>query len=81
MGKSSLINSLIRTKSAETGDRPGVTRCLQELKLDKGVTLLDTPGVVFDTDGNAGAIGASVMRNSIAIDKVISPHPLDLREG
>ena len=26
VGKSSLINSLVRSKSAETGDRPGVTR-------------------------------------------------------
>jgi len=68
VGKSSLVNSLIRAKSAETGDKPGVTRSLQELRLDKGIILLDTPGVVFDSHHTSSL--SAIMRHSIAIEKI-----------
>jgi hypothetical protein len=53
VGKSSLINSLLRHKAACTGDRPGVTKHLQALQLDKGITLLDSPGVVVESGADA----------------------------
>ena len=40
MGKSSVINSLLRSKATPTGDRPGITKCLQTVQLDK---VLPTP--------------------------------------
>eukprot|EP01026_Neomeris_dumetosa_P039032 TRINITY_DN3196_c0_g2_i2.p1 TRINITY_DN3196_c0_g2~~TRINITY_DN3196_c0_g2_i2.p1 ORF type:complete len:320 (-),score=83.30 TRINITY_DN3196_c0_g2_i2:575-1501(-) len=67
VGKSSLINSLKRAKVASVGNKPGVTRGLQEVQLDKNVTLLDSPGIVFQ-DG-AGA----VLRNAVALDKLDDP--------
>jgi len=45
-GKSSLINSLISKSIAKTGDKPGVTRRRQWIKLGDGIELLDTPGVL-----------------------------------
>ena len=51
VGKSSLINRMTGKKSAQTGDRPGVTRgkqwLLQWVKVGKELELLDTPGVLW----------------------------------
>jgi nuclear GTP-binding protein len=55
VGKSSLINSLKRKHAAATGNTPGVTTVLQEVHLDKKITLLDSPGIVFSAANNAHA--------------------------
>ena len=47
VGKSSLINRMKGKKSAQTGDRPGVTKGKQWLKLQNGMQLLDTPGILW----------------------------------
>lgn len=47
VGKSSLINKLSGKKSAVTGDRPGVTRGKQWIRLANGFELLDTPGILW----------------------------------
>lgn len=47
VGKSSLINRMTGKKSAQTGDRPGVTKGKQWLKLANGMQLLDTPGILW----------------------------------
>lgn len=47
VGKSSLINRISRKGSAKTGDKPGVTRGKQWIKVDRGIMLLDTPGVLW----------------------------------
>lgn len=46
VGKSTLINKLAGKARAETGDRPGVTRTKQWIRLDGGLELLDTPGIL-----------------------------------
>ena len=47
VGKSTFINSLTRKASTKTGNRPGVTKGKQWIKLDKNVELLDTPGILW----------------------------------
>lgn len=47
VGKSSLINRMTGKKSAQTGDRPGVTKGKQWLALKNGMQLLDTPGILW----------------------------------
>ena len=47
VGKSSLINRMTGKNSAQTGDRPGVTKGKQWLKLQNGMQLLDTPGILW----------------------------------
>lgn len=47
VGKSSLINRLAGGKRAKAEDRAGVTRVQQWIKIDGGVELLDTPGVLW----------------------------------
>lgn len=47
VGKSALINRLAGRSTAKTGDRPGVTRAQQWIKLGDGMELLDTPGILW----------------------------------
>lgn len=46
VGKSSLINRLIGKASTKTGDKPGVTRGKQWLRIKGDTELLDTPGIL-----------------------------------
>lgn len=46
-GKSTLVNNLCGQKKAITGDRAGVTRGKQWVKLKNGFELLDTPGTLW----------------------------------
>ena len=47
VGKSSIINKLTGRKSAVTGDRPGVTKGKQWVRLKGNLELLDTPGILW----------------------------------
>ncbi|NLC96624.1 MAG: ribosome biogenesis GTPase YlqF [Erysipelotrichaceae bacterium] len=47
VGKSTLINRIAKKKIAKTADKPGVTRSLQWIRLDKDIELLDTPGILW----------------------------------
>ncbi|MCX7781869.1 MAG: ribosome biogenesis GTPase YlqF [Negativicutes bacterium] len=47
VGKSSLINRLLGTATVKTGDKPGVTRGKQWIKIGNNLELLDTPGVLW----------------------------------
>ena len=47
VGKSSLINQLAGRMIAKTGNEPAVTKNQQRIKLDQGVVLLDTPGILW----------------------------------
>jgi ribosome biogenesis GTPase A len=47
VGKSSLINRLARRSAAVTGDRPGVTRSQQWIRVGQTMELLDTPGILW----------------------------------
>ena len=47
VGKSSLINRLVNKKTAEVGNRPGVTKQKQWVRIGKNIELLDTPGVLW----------------------------------
>ncbi|NLA04367.1 MAG: ribosome biogenesis GTPase YlqF [Firmicutes bacterium] len=46
VGKSTLLNYLVGRAAARTGDRPGITRGRQWVRLLAGVELLDTPGLL-----------------------------------
>lgn len=46
VGKSSVVNALLQRKSARTGDKAGITRGKQWIRIKPGLDLLDTPGLV-----------------------------------
>lgn len=47
VGKSTFINSFAGKAAAKTGNRPGVTKGKQWIRLNKNVELLDTPGILW----------------------------------
>lgn len=47
VGKSTLINKITGKKSANVENRPGVTQHLNYLKTNVGITILDTPGILW----------------------------------
>ncbi len=47
VGKSTLINRLAGKKAASVGNRPGVTKNLGWIRLNKDIELLDTPGILW----------------------------------
>lgn len=47
VGKSTLINKLVGKQAAKTGDKPGVTKGKQWIRIKKDFELLDTPGILW----------------------------------
>lgn len=47
VGKSTFINSYAGKACAKTGNKPGVTKGKQWIRLNKNVELLDTPGILW----------------------------------
>ncbi len=46
VGKSTFINFMLNSKKTKIGNRPGVTKQQQWVRLDKDIELLDTPGIL-----------------------------------
>lgn len=56
VGKSTFINKIAKKQTAEVGNKPGVTRKNQWVRLNDNIQLLDTPGVLwpkFDNEETA----------------------------
>lgn len=47
VGKSSFINRISKKASAQVGNKPGITRQKQWIKVDDNIELMDTPGVLW----------------------------------
>jgi ribosome biogenesis GTPase A len=47
VGKSTFINSFAGKASTKTGNKPGVTKGKQWIRLNKNIELLDTPGILW----------------------------------
>eukprot|EP00730_Choanoeca_flexa_P019481 TRINITY_DN9517_c0_g1_i1.p1 TRINITY_DN9517_c0_g1~~TRINITY_DN9517_c0_g1_i1.p1 ORF type:complete len:574 (+),score=165.09 TRINITY_DN9517_c0_g1_i1:33-1724(+) len=70
VGKSSIINSLKRSRVCGVGATPGFTRTLQEIVLDKHIKLLDSPGIVFSTSSDPASL---VLRNCVRTELLDDP--------
>lgn len=52
VGKSSFINRVAKKTATQTGNKPGVTRQKQWIRVSDRIELLDTPGVLWPKLGN-----------------------------
>ncbi|MDR1647118.1 MAG: ribosome biogenesis GTPase YlqF [Zoogloeaceae bacterium] len=70
VGKSTLMNALLKKRVAAVGDEPAVTKSQQTLDLAPGVTLTDTPGLMwprieYETDGFMLAASHAIGVNAV----------------
>ncbi|KAH9938822.1 P-loop containing nucleoside triphosphate hydrolase protein [Epithele typhae] len=77
VGKSSLINSLKRSKVCAVAAQPGHTKELQTVQLERGLRIIDSPGVVFDEDdfddGKSKRKGNLLLRNVVKVEDIEDP--------
>ncbi|KAI7868981.1 P-loop containing nucleoside triphosphate hydrolase protein [Spinellus fusiger] len=74
VGKSSVINSLKRSKVCGVGSTPGFTKVAQQITLDKNIKLLDCPGIVFAQRGQDGRTDAEIaLRNCVKVELLEDP--------
>jgi ribosome biogenesis GTPase A len=62
VGKSTLVNALLKRKAAKTGDEPAITRVQSRFRLDDRHELVDTPGLIppsFRHESDALMLAAS----------------------
>lgn len=76
VGKSTLINKLVSKKATTTGNRPGVTKAQQWIKVNPQFELLDTPGVLwpkFDDPkvGYALAVTGAIKDDTLPLSEVV----------
>ncbi|KAJ2159004.1 nuclear GTP-binding protein nug1 [Coemansia sp. RSA 552] len=85
VGKSSLINSLKRSRVCGVGSTPGFTKFVQEIHLDSKLKLLDCPGIVFNSPTKGAqkfdkvAAAEMMLRNCIKVELLDDPiAPVDI---
>lgn len=71
VGKSSLINSLRRAKVCAVAAEAGFTKEMQTVQVERGVRVLDSPGVVFDDDEQAN--NNVLLRNVVKVEDMTDP--------
>ena len=72
VGKSTLINRLVGKKATVIGDKPGVTKALSWIRINKDLELLDSPGILwpkFDNQDNAYNLAALSSIKEEVVDK------------
>ena len=75
VGKSTLINLLAGRRITRTGNEPAVTKSQQHIKLSSGISLLDTPGVLWPNveNKNSGyrlAVTGAIRETAMEYDHV-----------
>lgn len=75
VGKSTLMNALMKKRIAAVGDEPAITKQQQSLDLGPGMTLTDTPGLMWpkiehDADGYMLAASHAIGRNAVIDEEV-----------
>ena len=74
-GKSTLINRLVNKKAANVGNKPGVTKNISWIRINKDLELLDTPGILWPKLENQKYAHNLAVLSSIKED-IIDPEQL-----
>ena len=82
VGKSTLMNALVKRRIAAVGDEPAVTKSQQSVVLSPRLILVDTPGLMWpkiehDSDGYMLAASHAIGRNAV-IDSEVAAFLADL---
>ncbi|KAF7382023.1 hypothetical protein HZH66_013455 [Vespula vulgaris] len=75
VGKSSVINSLKRSRACNVGSIPGVTKAMQAVQLDSKIKLLDSPGIVFAGRQSSNEDDSSIaLKNAVKVQALKDPY-------
>lgn len=77
VGKSTFINSFAGKACAKTGNKPGVTKGKQWIRLNKSVELLDTPGILWPKFEDQ-SVGVKLAMIGSIKDEVVNAEELSL---
>lgn len=82
VGKSTLMNALLKRRAAAVGDEPAITKSQQSFDLNDHMSLTDTPGLMWpkiehDSDGLMLAASHAIGRNAV-IDEEVATFLADL---
>jgi ribosome biogenesis GTPase A len=81
VGKSTIINALSGRNIARTGNEPAVTKAQQLIRLDDGVQLSDTPGILWpkieDPDGGYRLAVTGAIKNTAIVFEDIALYAAD----
>ena len=72
VGKSSFINKISGRSSTKVGDKPGVTRGKQWIRLASGYELLDTPGILWPKFEDE-SVGLRLAFTGAIKDEIVDP--------
>lgn len=75
VGKSTLINRLVGRKSAGVGNKPGFTKNLNWIRINKDLELLDTPGILWPKLDNQEEAHILASFSSIK-EEILDPHDM-----
>ena len=78
VGKSTFINSFAGKACAKTGNKPGVTKGKQWIRLNKGLELLDTPGILWPKFEDS-SVGVRLAFTGAIRDEVVDVEELAMR--
>ena len=75
VGKSTLMNAMVKRKVAAVGDEPAITKSQQRINLSPRLTIIDTPGLMWpkienDVDGYMLAASHAIGRNAVNDEEV-----------
>lgn len=73
VGKSSLINSLRRAKVCGVSAEAGFTKEMQAVQVERGIRVLDSPGVIFDDDELGEKESNVLLRNVVKVEDINDP--------
>ncbi|KZC08771.1 PREDICTED: guanine nucleotide-binding protein-like 3 homolog [Dufourea novaeangliae] len=76
VGKSSVINSLKRSRACSVGSTPGVTKAMQAVQLDSKIKLLDSPGIVIASHapGENPDESSVALKNAVKVQSLKDPY-------
>ncbi len=77
VGKSTIINRLVKRQKAKTGAKAGVTRNQQWVRINNKIELLDTPGIIPTTQNNQAQAMKLAIVSSIGENAYDNEHVAD----
>jgi len=81
VGKSTLINRLVGKKAVDTGNKPGVTKSLNWIRINDSLELMDSPGILwpkFESDVALNLASLTAIKEEVLSSDEVSIYILNM---